>query len=234
MMKFGVKKSSNGKKSRLYKKFPRKKIAKVGKKAIYWYGDNWNAGICSYLSGNLHRFLLSNVGRPVDKVFSEFLQRCRKGTEKYNLKERFYDMFEEKENIDYRGGFYLSNGILNHKKRTKRPKPKSCSYTCIGDYNRAAMPNIALLCRQCEVSHLKQLLGEFKLTYNVQKRVYIVEREVWLSDYKLQAHYKLCSIYGVGKGVQKNRWTYGKDTYEVWDNWSWSKLPEFVFITKAN
>lgn len=30
-------------------------------------------------------------------------------------------MFQEKENIDYHGGFYLSNGIINYKKRKKKP-----------------------------------------------------------------------------------------------------------------
>lgn len=43
-------------------------------------------------------------------------------------------------------------------------------------------------------------------------------------------------IYGVGKGVSKVIWNSQdkmyKATYELWDDWSWSKLPEFVFITK--
>ena len=59
---------------------------------------------------------------------------------------------------------------------------------------------MATLCKQCEMSHLKQPMGVFKLTYNVQKSVYVVERDIWLSDLKLQAHYKLCSIDGVGRG----------------------------------
>lgn len=46
----------------------------------------------------------------------------------------------------------------------------------IGDYNRQIMPDIVTLCKQCESSHLKQPVGEFKLTYKVQKRIYLVER----------------------------------------------------------
>ena len=106
----------------------------------------------------------------------------------------------------------------------------------IGDYNRQIMPDIAPLCKECESTHLKQSVGEFKLSYKVQKRVYLIEREIWLSDLKLQAHYKLCSIYGVGKGVHKYVWDFQdkmyKVSYEVWDSYSWSELPEFVFITK--
>lgn len=113
MIEFTLNRNRNGKKSRWAKRYPRKRILKRGsEKAAGWY-----------FHGDLHKFLLKNVGRPVDKVFSEFLQRCRRGTEKYNLREWFYDMFEEKENIDYRGGFYLSNGIINYKKKkSKRPK----------------------------------------------------------------------------------------------------------------
>lgn len=63
---------------------------------------------------------MANLSRPVDKVFSEFLQRCRKGTEIYNLREKFYNMFKNKEDIKYGGGFYLSNGIINFKKGKPR------------------------------------------------------------------------------------------------------------------
>lgn len=235
MIEFTLNRNKNGKKSRWAKKYPRKKILKRGsEKAAGWYFHNWYDDGYHYFHGDLHKFLLKNAGRPVDKVFSEFLQRCRKGTEKYNLKERFYDMFKEKENIDYRGGFYLSNGIINYKKRTNKPKSKF--YISIGDYNRQLMPDIVTLCKKCESSHLKQPIGVFMTTYNVQKRVYLIEREVWLNDLNLQAHYRLCSIYGVGRGVSKSIWDSQdkmyKAIYNLWDSWSWFELPEFVFITK--
>lgn len=231
MIEFGLKRATNGKKSRFLKKFPRKRILNRGdeKTRSNWIDDNYR-----YFKGNLDKFLKSNVGRPVDKVFSEFLDRCNKSAKVYNLRKWFYDMFEEKSEIGWSGGFYITNGILNYKKRTKKPKSKP--YISIGDYNRQIMPDIVTLCKQCESSHLKQPVGEFKLTYKVQKRVYLVEREIWLNDLKLQAHYRLCSIYGVGKGVSKSIWDSQdkmyKATYELWDDWSWSKLPEFVFITK--
>lgn len=123
MIEFTLNRNRNGKKSRWAKRYPRKRILKRGsEKAAGWYFHNWYDDGYHYFHGDLHKFLLKNVGRPVDKVFSEFLQRCRRGTEKYNLREWFYDMFKNKEDIDYTGGFYLSNGIINYKKRSKRPK----------------------------------------------------------------------------------------------------------------
>lgn len=235
MIEFGLKRATNGKKSRFLKKFPRKRILNRGdEKTAFWFRSNWIDDNYRYFKGNLDKFLKFNVGRPVDKVFSEFLDRCNKSAKVYNLRKWFYDMFEEKSEIGWSGGFYITNGILNYKKRTKKPKSKP--YISIGDYNRQIMPDIVTLCKQCESSHLKQPVGEFKLTYKVQKRVYLAEREVWLNDLKLQSHYRLCSIYGVGKGVSKSIWDSQdkmyKATYELWDDWSWSKLPEFVFITK--
>lgn len=70
----------------------------------------------------IERFLEVNISRPVNKVYSEFLERCDKSTKSYNLKKIFYDHIEEKENITWYGGFYVTNGILNYKKRTSRPK----------------------------------------------------------------------------------------------------------------
>lgn len=236
MIEFGLKKrATNGKKSRVLKKFPRKKILHRGdEKAASWFRNNWIDDNYTYLKGNLDRFLKSNVGRPVDKVFSEFLDRCNKSASAYNLRKWFYDMFKEKSEIGWSGGFYITNGILNYKKRIKKPKPKP--YISIGDYNRQLMPDIAALCKQCEISHLKQPMGVFELVHNVQKSVYVVERRVWLSDLKLQAHYKLCSIYGVGRGVSKIVWNFQdkmyRATYELWDGCRWDNLPEFVFITK--
>lgn len=235
MIEFGLKRTRNGKKSRFLKKFPRKRILHRGdEKAAFWFRSNWIEDNYRYFNGNLDKFLMSNVGRPVDKVFSEFLDRCNKSASVYNLRKWFYDMFKEKSEIGWSGGFYITNGILNYKKRTKKPKSKP--YISICDYNRQLIPDIAALCKQCESSHLKQPVGEFMLAYKGQKRVYLVEREIWLSDLKLQAHYRLCSIYGVGKGISKSVWNSQdkmyKATYELRDRWSWPELPEFVFITK--
>ena len=119
MLEFELKRSS--KRSRWSKKYPRKRISHRGdEKYAHWFPYNWTDDKYSYLCGDIEKFLMANLFRPVDKVFSEFLQRCRKGTEMYNLREKFYNMFKNKEDIKYGGGFYLSNGIINFKKGKPR------------------------------------------------------------------------------------------------------------------
>lgn len=56
----------NGKKSRWAKKYPRKRILKRGsEKAAGWYFHNWYDDDYHYFHGDLHKFLLKNVGRKV-------------------------------------------------------------------------------------------------------------------------------------------------------------------------
>ena len=70
MLEFELKRSKKGKRSRWSKKYPRKRILKKGsEKAAGWYFHNWYDDNYHYFHGDLHKFLLKNVGRPVDKVF---------------------------------------------------------------------------------------------------------------------------------------------------------------------
>lgn len=232
MIEFGVKRSSKGKRSRWSKKFPRKKILHRGdEKYCNWYPNNWDEDNYPYFHGNLTKFLISNIGRPVDKVFSEFLSRCRKSASRYNLKQEFYDMFEKKEDIDYTGGFYLTNGIVNYRKRTKKPYHP---YINIKDLNRASMPSLTAICKKCESTHTKQYLGIFYISYCSQKRVYVVERSVYDADLKLQSEYKPCYIHGVGRGVVEESWGY-RIKYLTYIGWYGEHLEsKFIFITKAD
>lgn len=244
MIEFGTKRSGNGKKSRFCKKFPRKKIAKVGEKAANWFKNNWKDDSYPYFGGDLCKFLLSNIGRPVDKVFSEFLDRCRTSAKRYNLKQQFYDIFEEKENIGYKGGFYLTNGIINYKKRRKFP----CSNRPIStvDLNKKLIPkNLNEICRKCEETHKMQYLGEFWVAYGVLKRVYIIERKVWedawIYDhniYKLTLHYRKCCLWGVGSGINRYSWVaqdkqYPRTVYELVNPYDLAGVKsDIIFIIK--
>lgn len=236
MLEFTLNSSRNGKKSRWAKKYPRKRILKRGsEKAAGWYPHNWYDDSYHYFGGDLHKFLLANIGRPVDKVFSEFLKRCRRGTEKYNLRDKFYVMFKEKSDIDYSGGFYITNGIVNYKKRTKRPTSKP--YTSMEDFNRATMPALGPICRVCDTTHTKQFLGIFRLAYDVKKRVYIVERSVFDSDLELQTRYKPCSIYAIGEGISEiyfaSQYKVNSVSYQLYSNW-YDQKPDskYMFITR--
>lgn len=246
MMEFTLSRSRNGKKSRGTRKYPRKRILKKGsKKAVGWYFHNRYEDDYHYLHGDLHKFLLKNVGRPVDKVFSEFLQRCRRGTEKYNLKEWFYDMFEEKGNIGYRGGFYLSNGIINYKKKSKRPEV-SCvpSPLILSQFNTQNLPSkreLYSICKKAEETHEKQLLGTFYTSTGLYKTrkatVYVATGE----DYRTSYFYmRIVEIVEIGVGI-KFRIYEGQTRKEClmpifittskikWEDW---RSPDYVFLTK--
>jgi hypothetical protein len=246
MIEFTLNRNSNGKKSRWAKKYPRKRILKRGsEKAAGWYFHNWYDDSYHYFHGDLHKFLLKNVGRPVDKVFSEFLQRCRRGTEKYNLKEWFYDMFKEKENIGYRGGFYLSNGIINYKKRGKKPE-SSCapSPLMLQQFNTQSLPSKRRLydiCKRAKETHEKQLLGTFYISTGLYKTrkatVYVVAKSDYMASY---SYVGITKIAEVGMGVEFR--IYGNQdgkeyidpifiTYSEY-KWGGRELPNYVFLTK--
>lgn len=76
--------------------------------------------LVTYELEKLDRFLRANVGRPVNKVFSEYLKRCESSVVK--PKKLFFNFIKKKEDIGRFGGFYVTNGILNYKKRVKPNK----------------------------------------------------------------------------------------------------------------
>lgn len=246
MIEFTLNRSRNGKKSRWSKKYPRKRILKRGnEKSAGWCFNNWYDDSYHYLHGDLRKFLLKNIGRPVDKVFSEFLQRCRKGTERYNLREWFYDMFEDKEVIGYTGGFYLSNGVINYKKRVKRPNilnvPSPSVLQQINAESLLSKRKLYEICKKAEETHEKQLLGTFYISTGLYKTkkatVYVVTK----SDYETFYFYmKLAKIEGIGIGVKffVYKEQNGKEhidinfiTYYEY-KWSNKELPNYVFLTK--
>jgi hypothetical protein len=247
MIEFTINRNRSGKKSRWAKKYPRKRILKRGsEKAAGWYFHNWLDDGCRHFHGDLHKFLLKNVGRPVDKVFSEFLQRCRKGTEKYNLKELFYDMFEEKEDIDYRGGFYLSNGIINYKKRSKRPEGSHApSPFTLQQLNTQSLPSKRKLydiCKRAKETHKKQLLGTFYISTGLYKTrkatVYVAAKLDYVASYFYMGIAKIAEV-GLGVGFYVCRAQDGKEyidpRYITYSEYKWSsnkKLPSYVFLTK--
>lgn len=113
--------------SRLFKKTRRAAMNKIdathlpmrvqtGKNGYYGQTAEYSAKFPRY---KLKKFLKANIGRPIDKVFSEFLIEAKKFNQKENLKELFYYFINygvSKEELDKPKEFYLSNGILNYKK----------------------------------------------------------------------------------------------------------------------
>lgn len=247
MIEFTLNRNKNGKKSRWAKKYPRKRILKRGsEKAAGWYFHNWYDDGYHYFRGDLHKFLLKNVGRPVDKVFSEFLKRCRKGTEKYNLKNRFYEMFKNKEDINYEGGFYLTNGIINYRKRSKKPDtPFIISPNEYSQFNVQNFPSknkIYDICKEAERTHEKQLIGTFYVKtgpYKFKKsRVYVVAK----LDYKEYYFFmRIANIESIGIGVnflthiEQRKLNNILSRYVSWYEYYLlynKELPDYIFLAK--
>lgn len=119
----------NGRKSRLYKKTKRASMNKIdathlpmrvqSEKNGYWgQTSSWGA---SLPYNKVKKFLLANIGRPVNKVYTEFLTSARKHTQVESLKELFEDFInggDEHRRMNWRGRgyFYITNGILNYRK----------------------------------------------------------------------------------------------------------------------
>lgn len=192
-LEFKRKKSGSTKWS---KKYPRARINNKGgdrKAAIEagWYKFNWNDDHFNMFNGkHIIKFLKANIGRPIDKVFSEFLDKCdNKLRKSYPLKEEFFSYIEKKENVNYLGGFYISNGILNYKKSCSKEYRKKIEeiydkplQDCI-DYNLLHLPSkkkIIEICREATNTKRPQLLGNLyiRVKYTNQlKDVYVMDSD---------------------------------------------------------
>lgn len=64
-------------------------------------------------------FLKARTGRPVDKVFSEFLSEMRKHRRNYDPQQVFHQIVSA-DGHSCRHGFYVTNGILNYERKRKR------------------------------------------------------------------------------------------------------------------
>lgn len=202
-----------GRGTKWHHRTPRARINRLGGdrvayKEANWFKNNWEDDRAKWAFNGIERFLKVNIGRPVNKVFSEFLERCDKSTKSYNLKKIFYDHIEEKEDITWYGGFYVTNGILNYKKRTSRPK--SCEplsgYINTEEYNRNNMPVLKPICELADETHKKQLVGTLYYNYSRgPKLVYLIRKEDWFDiGNRVSLKYKPCTISGIGDSVIKS------------------------------
>lgn len=236
MIRFKTRKDRNGRKSRSWPKFPRntKRIRNfegthVRMKYPYWSG--W----ITVTAENLDRFLLANVGRPVDKVYSEFLKRCSSSIQ--DPKREFFREFDEKEDIIPRwGGFYITNGIINYKKRRKSTYSKTMpSYSEINNQNMPDRKKLVEVCEQSRNTMRATFLGRFYVYdrwYNsklVSIFVQPVSALTWPS--------RRVEIIGVGVGINlhKETWGYKSRTqayFMRYDIHSESGTDAYEFIVK--
>ena len=140
----------NGKRSRLYKKTKRASMNKIdathlpmrvqSDKGDYW--SQTSRGLVHIPYSKIRKFLMTRVGRPVDKVYSEFLQEGSKYAQIRSLQEIFDEFIHQRDNYANRGlklgGFYVSNGILNYKASKKRIELFNRSHI---EYNSSHFPD---------------------------------------------------------------------------------------------
>lgn len=118
---FKIKRYGRGRKSRVYKKFRRciLKDWEKGNKEIK--ASEWDKSDRTLQWSPIKKFLISNIGKPIDKVYSEFLKRWR--ADKYNPSEEF-DTTIKYFNME------VVNGILKRKKEINAKRPRQpLSYT---------------------------------------------------------------------------------------------------------
>lgn len=134
---FKMKGHGNGRKSRLYKKTKRASMNGVDASHLpmrvqsdkngYWGQTSRGRGHIPYKK--VENFLMKRVGRPVNDVFSEFVVEMKKYKQNKPIKETFDSFldYEEEKMKDYQwaSGFYVSNGILNYKKYSRKKQAYS-------------------------------------------------------------------------------------------------------------
>lgn len=236
MLIFNLKRSST-KSKRTHKKFPRHKfkdINTISRNLKEWgyCKHNWNDDDYTFLNGNIKKFLIHNLGRPINKVFSKFLTRCNK-LGKFNPKEEFYSWIQKKENINkWLGGFYLTNGILNYKKPIKKKREEPSYLTNQKRFNKLDLHSLIKLLYE---THVPQCLGKYR-KYNNEYTFYMdyTASNDEFADLMLEKFgRRKTSIDGVGYGINLNitntQTGKTKYSYNIINDWLQSYKPTIYF-----
>lgn len=102
----------------------------------------------------LRGFLMARVGKPVDKVFSEFLMKVKRFSHNQPAKDLFNSIINNNSSI-VSPGFYVSNGILNYRKCPEKKKAYSQKHI---QYNKTHInENILKLLQPKECLYLLNL-----------------------------------------------------------------------------
>lgn len=227
---FNLKRSST-KSKRTHKKFLRckfKDFTVIPRNLKEWgyCKHNWNDDDYTYLNGDIKKFLKCHIGHPINKVFSKFLSRCN-NLGRFNPKEEFYSFIQNKEDIDsQRGGFYVTNGILNYKEPIKKKKLESYYITNKKKFNKL---DLHTLLKTLYELHISQCLGTYYI-HNGERTVYMdfTDSPIFEDTKRVT-----CSIPGVGYGIDLNivnaQTGKTKYYYRVINDWLQSYHPKIYF-----
>lgn len=139
MIEFGLKhKHSSG----WHKKFPRQKIERenpmrLGMHEHLRFRNEWFEGRDGYLSWkDLEKFFEANLGKNVDKVFSEFVKRAKRFDHDVSLRERFFDALTVDKRWPPKYTIDSQNRIVKY---VKEPS-KGITRIQAAEYNKAHLP----------------------------------------------------------------------------------------------
>ena len=192
MLEFSLSKSSH-KRNRTYKKFPRYKLKEDHLNLKEWGFCKNNSDDHTYINGNIKKFLMNNIGKPINKIYSMFLKRWKVGG-RYNPREELYSYIKNKENINsYLGGFYLANGMLNYLKPQQIQQKQDYSKLNAKRFNELDLINLV---KSLEDTGTPQYLGKYYIGEE--------EKSIYLDNHWTKTenpNYNLARIEGVGNGL---------------------------------
>lgn len=153
MIEFGLKhKHSSG----WHKKFPRQKIEHedpmhLGMHEHLRFRNEWLEGRDGYLSWkDLEKFFEANLGKNVDNVFSEFVNRAKRFNHDVSLREKFFKALDPDQRWPPKYTIDSQNRIVKY----VREESKDITSSKAEEYNKAHLP-----------ASFKPFMKENELTY---------------------------------------------------------------------
>lgn len=228
MLNFGLKhRHSSG----WHKKFPRQKVERedpmhLGMHEHLRFRNEYMEGRQGYLSRKeIDNFLEANLGKNVDKVFSEFCKRAKRHKHDESLRQAFYGELDPERRWKWRhGGLYTldaQNKIIRVvRKEIKNGIDAKYAYT----YNAAVYPyNITQYLRETEVTYIGNFYIRTRKWEWALTPVYVCNKEWYSTLLELGIGKKYVKISNMNRvvinfskdtarGVKKNGYSF-KDVY---------------------
>lgn len=182
----------------------------------------------------VEKFLRARVNKPVSIVLSELTTALKVFNQNESAENIFYSHINKKDEIDYHGGLYITNGILNYKKQRKYIPT---TYKAIPDctmYNTSHLPKPKIMAELGEKAiNEVQLMGNLYIRTSgyttILANVYIVQTcNAWM--------YTKCTIVGFGEGFNITRHTtQTRDIVYInyyQSGWGMTTKPKYSFVIK--
>lgn len=228
MLNFGLKHGHN---RTWHKKFPRQKIEKedpkhLGMTTHLRLRNEWREGRNGYLSRKeIDDFLEANLGKNVDKVFSEFCKRAKRHKHDESLRQAFYGELDPERRWRWRNkGLYTVDSQNKIIRVIKKEAKGGVDARYAHAHNAAVYPyNITQYLRETEVTYLGNFYIRTRKWEWVLTPVYVCSKEWYSTLLELGIGKKYVKISNMSRvfinfskdtahGVNKNGYSF-KDVY---------------------